>query len=296
MASLMKFRARHLPATILAVSTFFAAAVEAGDPVTTVLGGDVSVSFEESVGARQQPNLTVEWLNDLEVRQEILGAADPDLLGAQLVCTGFAGLENEPVKGQAFAFSPEIIFGAAPGSLPKRKKKTDRNGEAHQSWRFDRAEVNDLLTQAGWTSVEIDPVSNKTVDLLGGACDLRFFESCESGPTTVCLRGGRYKVETFWRDNDGVLKEAEGEDRSNDRGTFWFFLPDDIEVEIRILDRCRNAREGFNSFWAEVKIFTPLEVTVEVTDLHTGVRKTYFKDVVDPAGTTIDKESFMTCP
>lgn len=101
---------------------------------------------------------------------------------------------------------------------------------------------------------------------------------CVSGPTTLCLGEGRFRVEVEWKDFQGgegpgtVVPGAVSEDS----GLFWFFEPDNWELLVKVLDGC-----GVNGrHWVFAAATTTVEYTLTVTDTRTNEVWTW----TNPAG------------
>src|SRR6476659_8990551 len=93
---------------------------------------------------------------------------------------------------------------------------------------------------------------------------------CVPGPTTLCLNGGRFKVEgTF---NTGTQQgQAQAVKLTDETGYFWFFSNTNVEAVIKVLNACT-----FNQkFWVLAGGLTNVQTTITVTDSNTGVVKTY---------------------
>ena len=86
--------------------------------------------------------------------------------------------------------------------------------------------------------------------------------TCVPTDTALCFEGGRFQATAFWK-----TATAQGQARAlqvtADTGYFWFFSPDNLEVNIKVLNGC-----GVNGrFWAFVSGLTDVEVDVYVNDL-----------------------------
>jgi photosystem II stability/assembly factor-like uncharacterized protein len=96
---------------------------------------------------------------------------------------------------------------------------------------------------------------------------------CESGPTTLCLGGDRFRLEVFWRAaNLGTSGIGQAVPLTADTGYFWFFQPTNVELVIKVLD----ARSFSGHFWVFYGALSNVEYTIIVTDTETGEQKTYF--------------------
>ena len=114
---------------------------------------------------------------------------------------------------------------------------------------------------------------------------------CVPGPSTLCLSGGRFKVEgTF--DTGTQHGQAHVVKLTDETGYFWFFSDTNVEAVIKVLNACT-----FNQkFWVFAGGLTNVQTTLTVTDSSTGVVKTY----ANPQGTAFqpvqDTSAFATCP
>jgi hypothetical protein len=95
---------------------------------------------------------------------------------------------------------------------------------------------------------------------------------CAADATTLCLNGGRFRVEVFWRDFQGHTGAGRAAPLTADTGYFWFFNPANVEVILKLLDgRALNGH-----FWVFFGALTNVEYTVTVTDSRTGLTRRYF--------------------
>jgi len=115
--------------------------------------------------------------------------------------------------------------------------------------------------------------------------------ACSPGATTLCLNGGRFKVEATWSTGtSGAAARAEAQ--GSDSGRFWFFSADNTEVVVKVLNGC-----GLNSrYWVFASGLTNVETLITVTDTQNGTTRRYF----NPQGKTFapvqDVGAFETCP
>lgn len=110
---------------------------------------------------------------------------------------------------------------------------------------------------------------------------------CITDATSLCLNGGRFKVEATFRVPPGDTAAAHSTGIASDSGAFWFFSPNNLELLVKVLDgRAFNAK-----FWVFIGSGSGVEYTVTVTDTTNGAVKTY----VNPFGTlasTADIQAF----
>lgn len=96
---------------------------------------------------------------------------------------------------------------------------------------------------------------------------------CQSGPETLCLLDGRFRVEVDWRNQHGGGVEGRGRalPESDLTGTFWFFDPAKVELVVKALDG-----SGINGrFWFFYGALSDVEYWIHVTDTASGARTTY---------------------
>ena len=105
--------------------------------------------------------------------------------------------------------------------------------------------------------------------------------SCTSDPETLCLLGGRLRVEVAWHDQhnggSGTGKAIAGTDKS---GFFWFFRSDNVELVVKALDG--TAVNGH--LWVFYGALSDVEYTLTVTDTTTGATAAYHNPPGDICG------------
>lgn len=115
--------------------------------------------------------------------------------------------------------------------------------------------------------------------------------TCASGPTTLCLGDGRFKVEARWS-TGSASGSAHAMSLGHDSGRFWFFDEDNTELTVKVLDAC----DAFDRYWVFASGLTDVEVLITVTDTEKGRTRQYF----NPRGTAFapvqDTQAFATCP
>lgn len=96
--------------------------------------------------------------------------------------------------------------------------------------------------------------------------------SCAVGPTTLCLLGGRFRVEVSWRvASQGQNGVGHAVPMTSDTGHFWFFSSSNVELVIKVLD----GRSFNNKYWVFFGALSDVEYTITVTDTATGAVRTY---------------------
>ncbi|MDQ2871037.1 MAG: hypothetical protein M3S32_09860, partial [Acidobacteriota bacterium] len=110
---------------------------------------------------------------------------------------------------------------------------------------------------------------------------------CITDATSLCLNGGRFKVQATFRVPPGQTATAQSTGIAADSGAFWFFSPNNLELLVKVLDgRAFNAK-----YWVFIASGSGVEYTVTVTDTTNAAVKTY----VNPFGTlasTADIQAF----
>jgi Leucine-rich repeat (LRR) protein len=114
---------------------------------------------------------------------------------------------------------------------------------------------------------------------------------CVPGANTLCLSGGRFRVQVGWRRPDGQTGPGRAVALTGDTGYFWFFNESNVEMVIKVLDAC-----GLNGrFWVFAGGLTDVQTDITVTDTATGDVQTYR----NPQGTAFqpiqDTAAFATC-
>jgi plastocyanin len=110
-------------------------------------------------------------------------------------------------------------------------------------------------------------------DLRPSTLDLRTSEApCVPGDSTLCLNGGRFKVEVAWKvASQGTSGSGRAVPLTGDTGEFWFFSANNIELVIKVVDGT-----AFNGkFWVFYGALSDVEYKIEVTDTVTGNEKTF---------------------
>ena len=105
---------------------------------------------------------------------------------------------------------------------------------------------------------------------------------CTPGATTLCLNGGRFRVEVDWSvPSQGRTGVGTATPITDDTGRFWFFTSTNIELVVKVLD----GRGVNGKFWVFYGALSNVEYTMRITDTQTQTVKTYF----NPSGTLASK-------
>lgn len=116
--------------------------------------------------------------------------------------------------------------------------------------------------------------------------------ACAPLGQALCLNNGRFEVFAHWKLADGTEGEGRAVPFANDSGSFWFFSPTNIEMDVKVLNGC-----GINNrYWVFAAGLTNVEVTLYVRDTETGQLKTYTNPQGQTFLTITDTSAFATCP
>ncbi|MDQ6799291.1 MAG: hypothetical protein M3041_00475 [Acidobacteriota bacterium] len=95
--------------------------------------------------------------------------------------------------------------------------------------------------------------------------------SCAPNDTSLCMNGGRFRVEVNWKDFSGNSGTGKAVPLTADTGYFWFFGSENVELVVKILD----ARGLNNKFWVFYGALSSVQYEMTVTDTLTGNVKIY---------------------
>ncbi|HEV2846115.1 MAG TPA: proprotein convertase P-domain-containing protein, partial [Thermoanaerobaculia bacterium] len=112
----------------------------------------------------------------------------------------------------------------------------------------------------------------RAVSLLISAAECES-ETCGAGAEALSLQGGRFKVETCFRNQHagGAVGFGRPERLSDQSGLFWFFSPENPEILVKVLDgNAVNAR-----YWVYAGALSDLDYIVKFTDTETGRIRSY---------------------
>jgi Domain of unknown function (DUF4114) len=115
--------------------------------------------------------------------------------------------------------------------------------------------------------------------------------ACAPDDRSLCLHGGRFRVEAAWRTPKGTSGIAHALQLTGDTGAFWFFQPDNLELVVKALDACNLA----DRFWVFAAGLTNVEVEMTVTDTLTGDVQRYDNSQRTPFAPMLDTSAFATC-
>lgn len=116
---------------------------------------------------------------------------------------------------------------------------------------------------------------------------------CIQDDDTLCLLGGRFKVEVVFRPPGGTTQPANAIPFTDRAGMFWFFNENNIEMLVKMQNACVAP---FNRYWVFFAATTNVEFTVRVTDTDTGQTNPYSNPQGMVALPVADTQAFATCP
>jgi ELWxxDGT repeat protein len=94
---------------------------------------------------------------------------------------------------------------------------------------------------------------------------------CVASDTRLCLNGGRFAVESTWKDFAGNTGVGHAHALTGDTGYLWFFAATNVEVVIKVLDG--TPLNG--KFWLFYGALSSVEYTLTVRDTVTGAVRVY---------------------
>ncbi|KAA0252789.1 MAG: hypothetical protein EDX89_17185 [Acidobacteria bacterium] len=115
--------------------------------------------------------------------------------------------------------------------------------------------------------------------------------SCTPDDTTLCLYGGRFKVQATYRDYSNNTGNARAVSLTPDSGYFWFFDSANVELVAKIVSFCSGSSGQYGLYASGL---TDVEVTFQVTDTQSGT----YVEKTNPLGNrfcTIG-EALPVCP
>lgn len=248
-------------------------AVAATDPGLAFAGTDVNSGDDPvSVGAAYINSLagaTVTVLFDLDLGNDVLVTQNPanngtlntiGPLGINAV-DSFAGFDISARTGTAYA-------ALNPGS-------------GTNLYRIDLATGTALLV--GGIGVVPGGITGLAVAASEG--------TCVPSTTALCLSGDRFRVSATWETATGAQGAAQAIPLSGTSGYFWFFSPDNIELDVKVLNACAE----FDRFWVFASGLTNVRVTLTVVDTATGDTKIYENPLNRAFPPIQDTNAFATC-
>jgi hypothetical protein len=144
---------------------------------------------------------------------------------------------------------------------------------------------------------EVDGAFSRTYPDIAGYLENDAAGTCLESATTMCLLGGRFKVEVAFETGPPANQSGPAQVvplGSDSTGMLYFFNADNWEMLIKVLDACSLN----NRFWVFFAATTNVGFTVTVTDTdaENPTSKTYSNNVGVAALPVQDTGAFATCP
>lgn len=115
-------------------------------------------------------------------------------------------------------------------------------------------------------------------------------ETCTADETTLCLYGGRFRVQAGYTDYSGTAGTGRARALTTDSGYFWFFDADNVELLAKMVNGCSyGSRLG-----VYVGGLTDVETTIRVTDTRDGTSREYTKPLGERF--TMISDAPFSCP
>jgi hypothetical protein len=116
--------------------------------------------------------------------------------------------------------------------------------------------------------------------------------TCKPNDTTLCVGNGRFSVRATFDAGGGNAGQAHTVPLTSDTGYLWFFSDSNVEAVVKVLDGCPlNSR-----FWVFAGGLTNVNVVMTVTDIKTGIARTYTNPPKTKFQPIQDTSAFATCP
>jgi hypothetical protein len=115
---------------------------------------------------------------------------------------------------------------------------------------------------------------------------------CSGGPF-LCLNGDRFRVSVDWK-SGATSGSGRAAQLTADTGSFWFFDPANVELDVKVLNACIPGLG--NHYWFFAAGLTNVQTQIVVTDTLSGKTKIYDKPQGVVFQTITDTSAFATCP
>lgn len=116
--------------------------------------------------------------------------------------------------------------------------------------------------------------------------------ACVADADTLCLRGGRFRVEASFDSGQGLAGPAQAVPLSDESGLFWFFWPENLELFVKVLDGCIP----FERYWVFAAGLTNVGVDLAVVDTWAGATWSRSNALGTSFPPILDAAAFATCP
>jgi pimeloyl-ACP methyl ester carboxylesterase len=142
----------------------------------------------------------------------------------------------------------------------------------------------EILPGSGHGDVSAEALASGFTFLL----EQRYPGLCVTSRQALCLQEGRFRVTGTWAtaSGSGPARTVPGESR--DAGLFWFFGPDNWEVQVKVLRGCLINQH----YWVFLAASTDVEYTITVEDLEAGMSREYGNALGEAARAIRDVQAF----
>ena len=120
---------------------------------------------------------------------------------------------------------------------------------------------------------------------------------CAPAAYALCLQNNRFRVRAYWTLPDateGFGTAVPFSGGGDDSGSFWFFGPDNIELDVKVLNGCTPGLG--NHYWFFAAGLTNVQTEIVVDDTLSGKTKVYNTAQGRVFQTITDTSAFATCP
>lgn len=128
--------------------------------------------------------------------------------------------------------------------------------------------------------------------------DNAFFRpgACAADATTLCLNQGRFQVRATWTTANPGGQSGAGMavPFADQSGSFWFFDPTNIEMDVKVLNACVPALG--DRYWVFAAGLTNVQVDLTVIDTKSGKIRAYHNNQGTVFKPITDTAAFATCP
>ncbi len=126
------------------------------------------------------------------------------------------------------------------------------------------------------TTLALDPASPSTLyaGMVGALARITFAPPvpCVAGAETLCLNGGRFRVQTSWSSSSGgTAGPGRAVAITGDTGYFWFFDAANVELVVKVLDGTAIN----DAYWVFYGALSDVGYVITVTDTSTGAIQSY---------------------
>ena len=183
-------------------------------------------------------------------------------------------VDGRPVNARFWVFAGGLTNVAVQMTVTDTQTGVVRNYANPQGVAFQP--IQDTNAFPGAAVLELSkvgtPAEEMARDFRPSTLDLGLASAaCVSDATTLCLNGGRFKVQVQWNTPQGQSGAGQAVALTSDTGYFWFFSANNVEMVIKVVTGCPvNSR-----FWVFAGGLTNVNVIITVTDTLTGAVQTY---------------------